>query len=253
VESLIKDSRINRAKGQPDGAVSSTLNPAALDVRFRLPARQQVRLLTGFRDSSRAWMIRSCNIKVRVSNPEPLDATLSAGPGKAFQSVGRPGAASPALAAGRVWRGGWASRAAFHSGTRAAAAPQAPIGPKSRVRCSPCRRASSPGPRLRRYLEKISARGVVRQAGFFCVESFHLVQREGKALDEALPWPRACRSINCRKMKGGKRDRAFFLRDMFLEKVFREHGLVTRANNTRKLLNNDWSRSVLSAGRTASH
>src|SRR4029077_12922529 len=33
-----------------------------------------------------------------------------------------------------------------------------------------------------------------------------------------------------------EKERAYFLRDLFLEKVFREKGLVTRATNTRTML-----------------
>ncbi|MGE3109842.1 MAG: type VI secretion protein IcmF/TssM N-terminal domain-containing protein [Phycisphaerales bacterium] len=89
------------------------------------------------------------------------------------------------------------------------------------------------GPRLRRYLEMIFVAGEWSAKPLFLRGIyFTSSMREGTALDadladalgmpvEALPEGRVW-----------ERERAYFLRDLFLQKVFRERGLVTRASNT---------------------
>lgn len=92
-------------------------------------------------------------------------------------------------------------------------------------------------PRLRRYLEMIFVAGEWSPKPLFLRGIyFTSSMREGADIDvevakilnvapEALPG-------------GGKvweRDRAFFLRDLFVSKVFREKGLVTRASDTASL------------------
>jgi hypothetical protein len=93
-------------------------------------------------------------------------------------------------------------------------------------------------PRLRRYLETIFVAGEwsakpVFLRGIYFTSSM----REGKALDEAIAF---ATGLNLDQLPEEDRtwdkNRAFFLRDLFLEKVFRESGLVTRATNTLKLL-----------------
>ena len=93
-------------------------------------------------------------------------------------------------------------------------------------------------PRLRRYLETIFVAGEwsakpVFLRGIYFTSSM----REGKALDEAIALATGLPLDQLPEDRAwGEKNRAFFLRDLFLEKVFRESGLVTRATNTLKLL-----------------
>ncbi len=93
-------------------------------------------------------------------------------------------------------------------------------------------------PRLRRYLETIFVAGEwsakpVFLRGIYFTSSM----REGQALDEAIA---QATGLPLDQLPGDRslweKNRAFFLRDLFKEKVFREAGLVTRASNTLKLL-----------------
>ena len=93
-------------------------------------------------------------------------------------------------------------------------------------------------PRLRRYLETIFVAGEwsakpVFLRGIYFTSSM----REGQALDEAIA---QATGLPLDQLPGDRslweKNRAFFLRDLFKEKVFRESGLVTRASNTLKLL-----------------
>lgn len=95
-------------------------------------------------------------------------------------------------------------------------------------------------PRLRRYLEMIFVVGEWSPEPLFLRGIyFTSSMREGAALDadlaEALKMP-------VESLKGDgrswERERAYFLRDLFMLKVFRERGLVTRATNTRRLRRN---------------
>lgn len=94
-------------------------------------------------------------------------------------------------------------------------------------------------PRLRRYLETIFVAGEwsakpVFLRGIYFTSSL----REGAELDEALA---QALGIPVAELPGGRiweRDRAFFLRDLFIEKAFRERGLVTRAAHTGRMLRN---------------
>lgn len=92
-------------------------------------------------------------------------------------------------------------------------------------------------PRLRRYLETIfvagewSARPVFLRGIYFTSS-----MREGKALDEAIAFATGLPLELLPEERRWEKNRAFFLRDLFVEKVFRESGLVTRATNTLKLL-----------------
>jgi hypothetical protein len=92
-------------------------------------------------------------------------------------------------------------------------------------------------PRLRRYLETIFVAGEwsakpVFLRGIYFTSSM----REGKALDEAIALATGLPLDQLPDEKSWEKNRAFFLRDLFHEKVFRESGLVTRATNTLKLL-----------------
>ena len=92
-------------------------------------------------------------------------------------------------------------------------------------------------PRLRRYLETIfiagewSAKPVFLRGIYFTSS-----MREGKALDEAIAFATGLPLDQLPENRSWEKNRAFFLRDLFHEKVFREFGLVTRATNTLKML-----------------
>lgn len=92
-------------------------------------------------------------------------------------------------------------------------------------------------PRLRRYLETIFVAGEwsakpVFLRGIYFTSSM----REGKALDEAIALATGLPLDQLPEERSWEKNRAFFLRDLFMEKVFRESGLVTRATNTLKML-----------------
>src|SRR6185369_16773434 len=92
-------------------------------------------------------------------------------------------------------------------------------------------------PRLRRYLETVfvagewSAKPVFLRGIYFTTS-----MREGKALDEAIALATGLPLDHLPEDRSWDKNRAFFLRDLFHEKVFRESGLVTHATNTLKLL-----------------
>jgi hypothetical protein len=92
-------------------------------------------------------------------------------------------------------------------------------------------------PRLRRYLETVfvagewSAKPVFLRGMYFTSS-----MREGKALDEAIAFATGLPLDQLPEDRSWEKNKAFFLRDLFIEKVFRESGLVTRATNTLKLL-----------------
>jgi hypothetical protein len=93
------------------------------------------------------------------------------------------------------------------------------------------------GSRLRRYLETIFTAGEWSAKPLFLRGIyFSSSMREGAALDAELA---AAIGVGIEELPEGKvweRERAYFLRDLFLEKVFREKGLVTRASNTKQML-----------------
>lgn len=91
--------------------------------------------------------------------------------------------------------------------------------------------------RLRRYLETIFVAGEWSAKPLFLRGIyFSSSMREGSALDKELA---DVLQVSVDELPEGKvweRERAYFLRDLFLEKVFREKGLVTRATNTKRML-----------------
>ena len=96
---------------------------------------------------------------------------------------------------------------------------------------------SALGPRLRRYLETIFVAGEWTSRPLFLRGIyFTSSMREGSALDEELA---AVMGLPVDQLPAGRaweRDHSYFLKDLFLDKVFREDGLVTRASNTDRLL-----------------
>jgi hypothetical protein len=92
-------------------------------------------------------------------------------------------------------------------------------------------------PRLRRYLETVFVEGEwsakpVFLRGIYFTSSM----REGRALDEAMALATGVPLDQLPEDRDWEKNRSYFMRDLFLEKVFRESGLVTRATNTLTLL-----------------
>lgn len=92
-------------------------------------------------------------------------------------------------------------------------------------------------PRMRRYLEIIftanewSAKPLFLR-GIYFTSSL----REGSALDQELAEAIGVGVDQLPEGRAWDREETYFLRDVFLEKGFREKGLVTRASNTTQLL-----------------
>ncbi|MHC4070606.1 MAG: type VI secretion protein IcmF/TssM N-terminal domain-containing protein [Planctomycetota bacterium] len=91
-------------------------------------------------------------------------------------------------------------------------------------------------PRMARYLELIFSVGSQWSCKplFFRGIYFTSSMREGSALDDDLA---ESLGVSVDALPDGRvweRDRAYFLRDLFLKKVFREKGLVTYATNAKK-------------------
>ncbi|MGH8023467.1 MAG: type VI secretion protein IcmF/TssM N-terminal domain-containing protein, partial [Limisphaerales bacterium] len=92
-------------------------------------------------------------------------------------------------------------------------------------------------PRLRRYLETVFVEGEwsakpVFLRGIYFTSSM----REGRALDEAMALATGLPLDQLPEDRDWDKNRSYFMRDLFLDKVFRESGLVTRATNTLALL-----------------
>ncbi len=93
------------------------------------------------------------------------------------------------------------------------------------------------GPRLRSYLETIFVAGEWSAKPLFLRGIyFTSAMREGAALDQELAQALGVALDDLPEGRAWERERAYFLRDMFMEKAFREKGLVTRATNTNKLV-----------------
>jgi hypothetical protein len=89
-------------------------------------------------------------------------------------------------------------------------------------------------PRLRRYLEMIFVAGEWSAKPLFLRGIyFTSSMREGSALDADLAEALGVPVESLPEGKVWERDRAYFLRDLFMKKVFVERGLVTRAGNTK--------------------
>lgn len=101
-------------------------------------------------------------------------------------------------------------------------------------------------PRLRSYLEKVFVAGPWSAKPLFLRGIyFTSAMREGEALDLVLAQAIGVSVDALPEGRAWERERAYFLRDLFTEKIFREAGLVTRATDTKKLLR---SRQVLLYG-----
>jgi IcmF-related N-terminal domain len=92
-------------------------------------------------------------------------------------------------------------------------------------------------PRLRRYLETIFMPGEWSAKPLFLRGIyFTSSMREGAALDQELAEAIGVAADKLPEGKVWERERAYFLRDLFMDKVFKEKGLVTQATNTRDML-----------------
>jgi hypothetical protein len=92
-------------------------------------------------------------------------------------------------------------------------------------------------PRLRAYLEAIFVAGEWSSKPLFMRGIyFSSAMREGSALDLELAQAIGVSVESLPDGKAWERERAYFLRDLFLDKIFIEKGLVTRATNTRALM-----------------
>jgi len=90
-------------------------------------------------------------------------------------------------------------------------------------------------PRLRRYLEMVFVAGEWSPKPLFLRGIyFTSSMTEGSALDAELAEVLGVPLDSLPEGRVWRRDRAYFLRDLFIEKVFREKGLVTRADNADK-------------------
>jgi len=91
-------------------------------------------------------------------------------------------------------------------------------------------------PRLRRYLEMVFVPGEWSAKPLFLRGIyFNSSMREGSALDSELADVLGVSVESLPEGRVWETDRAYFLRDLFLKKVFKEKGLVTRASNTRAM------------------
>jgi hypothetical protein len=96
---------------------------------------------------------------------------------------------------------------------------------------------SAIAPRLRRYLELLFKQGTWSLPPLFLRGIyFSSALREGAALDADLASALGVPMESISDFKMWERERSFFLKDLFLEKIFREGGLVTRATDTKKML-----------------
>ncbi len=92
-------------------------------------------------------------------------------------------------------------------------------------------------PRLRRYLETIFAAGEWSQKPLFLRGIYFTSSlQEGSALDEELAQALDLGMDELPEGRLWEKEKAYFLRDLCMEKVFKESRLITRATNARKQL-----------------
>jgi hypothetical protein len=90
-------------------------------------------------------------------------------------------------------------------------------------------------PRMRRYLEMIFVAGEWSTKPLFLRGIyFTSSMREGSALDAELAEALGVSIESLPEGRVWERDRAYFLRDLFMQKVFKERGLVTHAGNVAR-------------------
>ena len=92
-------------------------------------------------------------------------------------------------------------------------------------------------PRLRKYLGTIFVPGEWGAKPLFLRGIyFTSALTEGAALDAELATALGLPVDQLPEGKAWERERSYFLRDLFVQKIFKENGLVTRAGNTGKLI-----------------
>ncbi|HEV8541749.1 MAG TPA: type VI secretion protein IcmF/TssM N-terminal domain-containing protein, partial [Verrucomicrobiae bacterium] len=98
-------------------------------------------------------------------------------------------------------------------------------------------RLAAIAPRLRRYLDLCFQQGAWSLPPLFLRGIyFSSALREGAPLDAELASALGVAVDSLSEFKFLEREKSFFLKDLFVEKMFKERGLVTRATNTRKVL-----------------
>jgi hypothetical protein len=240
VESLIKDSADKIAQKAGKLAQQLDMIQRTLDVRFPVYLLvTKCDLLTGFREFFDN--IEDPLLQHQIfgwSNPEPLDAHFR--PELVEQHL--------KIVAERVRRRRLAllreSATAVRYGETAFFTSKAQTGATSKRRLDEVdslyalpESVMLLAPRLRRYLETIFVAGEwsakpVFLRGIYFTSSM----REGRALDEAMALATGVALDQLPEDRPWEKNRSYFMRDLFLEKVFRENGLVTRATNTLQLV-----------------
>ena len=240
VESLIKDSADKIAQKAGKLAQQLDMIQRTLDVRFPVYLLvTKCDLLTGFREFFDN--IEDPLLQHQIfgwSNPEPLDAHFR--PELVEQHL--------KIVAERVRRRRLAllreSATAVRYGETAFFASKSQTGPAGKRRLDEVdslyalpESVMLLAPRLRRYLETIFVAGEwsakpVFLRGIYFTSSM----REGRALDEAMALATGVALDQLPEDRPWEKNRSYFMRDLFLEKVFRENGLVTRATNTLQLV-----------------
>ena len=90
-------------------------------------------------------------------------------------------------------------------------------------------------PRLRRYMEMIFVAGEWSQKPLFLRGIyFTSSMQEGSAMDQDLAEALGLSLEELPEERAWEREKAYFLRDTYTQKVFKERYLVTRASNTKK-------------------
>jgi len=239
IESLIKDSADRIAQKASTLAQQLDLIQRTLDVRFPVYLLvTKCDLLTGFReffDNIDDPLLQ--HQMFGWSNPDPLDAPFR--PDLVEQHLrvitGKIQRRRLALLRDATSAGQFANTQSFYR-TATGVATKRRLDDVDAMFALP-ESIGRLAPRLRRYLETIFIAGEwsskpVFLRGIYFTSSM----REGKALDEAIAFATGLPLDQLPENRSWEKNRAFFLRDLFHEKVFRESGLVTRATNTLKML-----------------
>jgi len=240
-ESLIKDSADKIARKASRLAQQLDLIQRTLDVRFPVYLLvTKCDLMEGFREFSDS--INDPLLQHQIfgwSNPDPLDASFRPDLVEQFLNTVADRVRRRRLAllresavAAKAGETQTFFRSSFETGRMSRVRRVDDVNSVFALPSSLMRLA----PRLRRYLETIFVAGEWSAKPIFLRGIyFTSSMREGSALDEALALATNV-SVDELPESGRSENRAFFLRDFFNEKVFREGGLVTRATNTLKML-----------------
>ncbi|HEV2318544.1 MAG TPA: type VI secretion protein IcmF/TssM N-terminal domain-containing protein [Verrucomicrobiae bacterium] len=242
VESLIKDSADKIARKASRLSQRLETIKKTLDVRFPVYLLvTKCDLLTGFREFSDS--IEDPLLQHQIfgwSNPDPLDTPFKPELMEQYlKSVGdrikrrrlslvREEGATPQFGDTQFFSKSPAPQGGTGAKRRLDALDSMFALPESLMRLAP---------RLRRYMETVFVEGEwsakpVFLRGIYFTSSM----REGRALDEAMALATGVPLDQLPEDRDWDKNRSYFMRDLFLDKVFRESGLVTRATNTLTLL-----------------